>query len=295
MRYLGEHDINRMMGLGYYGEVRQGPDGNLYQWMEGYDGLGNPVGFWKKLKRLAKKALPIAQNFIPGGTALTLLRSAPVQNLLRRAVPIARQVAREAGVTGYEGLGALYQAPDGTVYQVQGFAADDELRGFDADEELQGWGLAVDDELDGWGLGALYQAPDGALYQVQGFADDAELRGFADDELRGFEDDELRGFADDELRGFEADEELRGFAADDELRGFEDDELRGFEADEELRGFAADEELRSFEADEELHGLYGYVQQDGVSGLDAFVPDQPASTPWFTPPGQSPEMWRPLW
>jgi hypothetical protein len=305
------------MGLGYYGEVRQGPDGNLYQWVEGYDGLGNPIGFWKKLKRLARRAvrhaLPIARQFIPGAQALKLLRWRPIRRLVRRGLPFAQRFAplipgvgpavaaglkvatpilRQAGVTGYDGLGALYQAPDGSLYQVQGFAEDEELRGFAEDEELRGWGLAEDEELRGWGLGALYQAPDGTVYQVQGFAEDEELRGWG-----LAEDEELRGFAEDEeLRGFAEDEELRGFAEDEELRGFaQDEELRGFAEDEELRGFAEDEELRGLAEDEELRGLYGYVREDGVSGLDAFIPDQPAGTPWFTPPGQSPEMWKPLW
>ena len=34
----------QMMGVGYLGEVRQGPDGNLYQYVQGVDGLGNPIG-----------------------------------------------------------------------------------------------------------------------------------------------------------------------------------------------------------------------------------------------------------
>jgi hypothetical protein len=148
---------------------------------------------------------------------------------------VATPYLRQAGVTGYDGLGALYQAPDGTLYQVQGLAEDEELRGLAEDEELRGWGLA--------------------------------------------EDEELRGFAEDE--------ELRGFA--------EDEELRGFAEDEELRGLAEDEELRGFAEDEELRGLYGYVREDGVSGLDAFVPDQPTDTPWFKPPAQPPDLWRPLW
>ena len=46
MRYLGEDDATRMMGVGYLGEVRQGPDGALYQYVQGVDGLGNPIGFW---------------------------------------------------------------------------------------------------------------------------------------------------------------------------------------------------------------------------------------------------------
>jgi hypothetical protein len=132
------------------------------------------------------------------------------------------------------------------------------------------------------GLGALYQSPDGTLYQVQGLAEDEDLRGFA-------EDDEPRGLAEED--------ELRGLAEDDELRGLaEDEELRGFAEDEELRGFAEDDELRGLAEDEELRGIgQGYVRENGVSGFDAYVPDQPVGTRWFTSPAQPPEMWKPLW
>jgi hypothetical protein len=298
--------------------VRQGPDGNLYQWVEGYDGLGNPFGFWKKLKRLARgvvrRALPFARQFIPGAQALKLLRWRPIRGLLRRALPLAQRFApfipgfgpaaaaglraanpflRQAGVMGYDGLGALYQAPDGNLYQVQGLAEDEDLRGFAEDEELRGWGLAEDEELRGfaedeelrgwglaededlrgWGLGALYQAPDGTLYQMQGFA----------------EDDVFRGYGEDELGEFAEDEDLRGWGL------AEDEDLRGFAEDEELRGYGEDEDLRGFAEDEDLRGLYGYVRENGVNGLDAFVPDQPSDTRWFKPPAQSPDMWKPLW
>ena len=86
------------------------------------------------------------------------------------------------------GLGALYAAPDGTVYQVQGLAED--LDGLYADEELHG------------------------------FAEEEELRGFAEEEeLRGLDEDE-------ELRGFAEEEALRGLAEDEELRGFEQGYVR---------------------------------------------------------------------
>jgi hypothetical protein len=187
MRYLGEDEVTQMMGLGSIGEVRRGPDGNLYQWVQGVDGLGNPIGFWrglrKRLRRVVQRALPIVQQvapFVPGaGTA----------------VAAGLRVAKAAGVAGAGGLGALFQAPDGTVYQ------------------------------------------------VQGVADDEELRGLADEE-----------------------------------------ELRGLAQDEELQGLA--------EGEEELQG---YVREGGMSGVDAYVPNQPASTRWFTPPTQPPEMWKPLW
>ena len=181
---LGEDELTQVMGIGYLGEVRTGPDGNLYQWVEGVDGLlGNPIGFWRALRRLGRRlrpflrrALPIVQQvapFIPGiGPA--------VAAGLRVATPILRR----AGVAGSDGLGALYQATDGTLYQVQGLAEDEELRGLAEDEEIRG--LEEDEEL-------------------RGLAEDEELRGIAEEE-------ELRGLAEDEeLRGISEDEELRGF------------------------------------------------------------------------------------
>jgi hypothetical protein len=214
MRYLGEDDVNQMMGIGAVGEVRQGPDGQLYQWVQGVDGLGNPIGFWRALRRVgrgirrvARRALPIVQQIaplVPGGGAVTAA--------LRTATPLLRQ----AGVAGHTGLGALYQAPDGTMYQVQGVGQEEELRGLSEEEELQ--------------------------------------------------------------------------------RIAENDELQGLAEDEELQGLAEDEEIQGVGEDEDLQGLdQGYVREDGMNGLEAYVPDQPPRTRWFTPPNQPPEMWKPLW
>jgi hypothetical protein len=244
MRHLSEDEAMRMSGVGHVGAVIEGSDGMLYEWVEGIDGLGNPVGLWKRLRRLARplvrRALPFAQKiapFIPGGAAA-----------LTAAVPILQQ----AGVAGYGGLGALYQAPDGTVYQMQGLSEEDDLRGFLADEELHG------------------------------LEEDEELRGLdEDEELRGLEDDE-------ELRGFEDDEELRGLNEEEALRGFADDpDLQGFAAEDELRGFAEDDPLQGLEQ--------GYVRQDGINGIEAYVPQQAPATRWFASPAQAPELWKPLW
>jgi hypothetical protein len=182
MNMLGEDELTQVMGIGQYGEVRRGPDGQLYQWMQGVDGLGNPIGFWRALRRIgrglrrfARRALPIVQtaaSFIPGA-------GPAVAAGVRAATPFAQR----AGLLGGGGLGALYQSPDGTLYQVQGLAEDEDLRGLAEDEELQG--LAEDEEL-------------------RGLAEDEDIRGLA-------EDDELRGFAeDDELRGLAEEEDLRG-------------------------------------------------------------------------------------
>ena len=37
------------------GEVRLGADGRLYQWVQGYDGLGDPVGFWSLIPALRRR------------------------------------------------------------------------------------------------------------------------------------------------------------------------------------------------------------------------------------------------
>ena len=149
------------MGIGSLGEVRPGPDGNLYQWVQGIDGLGNPVGFWrrlrKRLRKVVRRAMPLVQQVAPFIPAL-----APAAAALRVATPMLRQ----AGVAG-DGLGAIYQAPAGELYQVQGLEGGDELQGLEGDDELQG--LEGDDEL-------------------QGLEGDDELQGLeGDDELQGFE------------------------------------------------------------------------------------------------------------
>lgn len=92
----GETDLTQVMGIGsYVGEVCEAPDGQLYEWVEGVDGLGNPLGFWKKLKKIAKgavrfatKALPYAAPFIPG--------IGPAAPLLKRAISFARPLVRQA-------------------------------------------------------------------------------------------------------------------------------------------------------------------------------------------------------
>lgn len=299
--------MNHMMGTGYLGETRMGPDGNLYQWVEGIDGLGNPIGCWSKLK----KALKTAARYHPAGQAL-------------------KMVSR--GISGYDGLGSLYQAPDGSLYQMQGLAEDQEMHGLSEDEVTQMMGIGsyvgemrqgVDGNLYQWvqgvdGLGnpigswwrkvrkvaqkvrkavqktlpiaqklapfipggsavltaatpilkqagvagyeglGVYQAPDGILYQVQGLAEDEDLRGLAEDE-------ELRGYGEDEaLYGYGENEDLRGLAEDEDLQGYGEEDLRGIE---------------------------GYIRQDGMSGLEKYVPQQPSMTPRFAPT----QAWSPPW
>ena len=226
----------------FLGEIAEGSDGNMYQWVQGVDGLGNALGFWKRIRRFVKQTMPLARmaaSFVPGGSAA-----------LTAATPFLRKV----GVAGADGLGALYEASDGSMYQVQGVDAGDDLDGF-ADDDLNG--LEADDELNGFG-------------------------------------------ADDELNGLGAGDELNGFAAGEELDGFSAaEDLNGFGAGEELNGFAADDDISGFEANDDLNGfaddaMDGYLPDRGMSGVDAFVPERRPETPMFSPSPNAP-MWAPLW
>ena len=62
------------MGIGnYVGELRQGADGEIYQWNEEADGLGDIYGWWSKVKnfgkKVIKKVLPVTK-YIPGTGAV---------------------------------------------------------------------------------------------------------------------------------------------------------------------------------------------------------------------------------
>jgi hypothetical protein len=178
------------------GEVRQGPDGRLYQWVEGYDGLGGPVGFWSLIPALAKTLLPMASQILPkilgsggGGGAGGILQSILPQAAGLFQPPGTPPVTPVATSDELTGMGALYQAPDGSYHPVQG--------------------------PDDYGV----QGPDD--YGVQG-PDDEILQGYGDGEPLS-EDEVLRGYADDgERLGDE--EELRdadGFVPEEGMNGTE--------------------------------------------------------------------------
>jgi hypothetical protein len=312
MQYLGDDELTQVMGLGYLGEVRQGPDGRLYQWVQGIDGLGNPVGFWKRLKRFVKRALPIAEKIAP---------FIPVYGpAVAAGIKVAKPFLKRAGMAQYEGLGALYEAPDGSLYQVQGLAQDEELRGLGEEETLQTPGIGYPGEVRQGLDGHLYQWVEGVdglgnpggfwkrlkrfvkravplaekiapFIPVYGQAVAAGLK-VAKPFLK------QAGMAQYEGLGalYQAPDgsfyQVQGLAEEEDLRGSADGE--------ELRGLADDEELKGFAAEEELQGLeQGYVRQDEVSGLEAYLPEEPPRTNWFTPaaqpPGKRTVMWEPLW
>ena len=164
------------------GEVRLGADGRLYQWVEGYDGLGDPVGFWSLIPSIAKTVLPmVASKVVPG-----------LRRILPRALRSLRQFAPV--MPAVQPMPVVQPAPvmqpAPVVQQAPGMQPAPD----------QPMPAATDTSDDLTGFGALYQAPDGSLYQMQGFMDDDTL---AEDELvRGLDEDERYG-EDDELRDAE--------------------------------------------------------------------------------------------
>ena len=91
-------------------------------------------GFFKKLLPIAK----FATRFIPG-----------IGPVASAGLDVAgKLLKRKQGVAGYDGLGLLYAAPDGSLYQVQGLAEEEELKGFAEDKDLRGF--AADEELRGF-------------------------------------------------------------------------------------------------------------------------------------------------
>lgn len=109
-------------GMGnYVGEIRQAPDGQLYQWQVGVDGLGHPVGFWKSIRRVGRaigkgirrvaripavrKLLPMAAGMIPG---------------IGPAAAAGVRMAQQSGLIGLgegEYIGELREDADGNLYQ----------------------------------------------------------------------------------------------------------------------------------------------------------------------------------
>ena len=120
LRGLGASpDIQGLFGVGYPGAIVHGPDGHLYGWVSGYDGLGSPLGFWGRLKRLIRSGL----KFVTKKLAPNLL---PIANKLLTFVPgigpaaaTALNVARGAGLLGIAETGApIYLGRDGLLYGI---------------------------------------------------------------------------------------------------------------------------------------------------------------------------------
>lgn len=268
----GDKPARSPMGAGKPGEIRTGPDGKKYRWVIGRNAEGKRIGSWRRVRPVGRLLRRIAQR--PGQRAMPGRRGGRPgagrpggrKPLLKRLLPFAKfATALIPGVgpavaTGLTVAGKLLKKKQG-------------VHGYD-------------------GLGMLYEASDGSVYQVHGLADE-ELNGFAADELDGFAADELDGFAADELDGFAADE-LDGFSDAEVLQGFDaGDDLDGFSQYEQVQGFA--EEQPPLGA-EELQGLeQAYVRDGNVNGLESYIPERAPRTRWFTPPDDTPDIWKLLW
>jgi len=135
----GPTEMTEIMGIGsYVGEIRQGPDGNLYEWVHGVDGLGNPIGWWTKAfkavtgaaGRIVKAGL---SRLIPGplkSAARSVCRTVdqlePAVTVVPAAAPYYTgakgmcRVLRGAGIAG-AGYG-LTEVPEALAAQVPPFA-----------------------------------------------------------------------------------------------------------------------------------------------------------------------------
>jgi hypothetical protein len=306
MRYLGEDEVPQMKGVGLY----LGDDGKLYEWVEGVDAADEAIAFWDGSSEPEDAPLRGlgALYQAPDGTLYRMQGLAEGEETgaetesesegAEQPEAAAEEEAPKAKTPRMQGRRRLLRRRPGRPgFAVRRAAPPTRRRrgGFFkkllpiakfATRFIPGIGPVASAGLDvagkllkrkkgvaGYdGIGLLYETPDGSLYKVQGLAEEEELKGFAEDE------------------------ELRGLGEDEELRGLEgQEELRGFDEDDELRGFAEDEELRGIGEDQDMQGIDGYVRQDGMNGLEAYVPQTPPQTPWHVIPTEPPEIWRPLW
>ncbi len=259
-----------LMGTGYLGELREAPDGQLYQWVEGIDGLGNPVGFWKALRRRVRGAV---RRLAPLASRAAGMLPGPYGAAARRAIDTATPFLKRAGLTGAEGLGQLYQAPDGEMYQVHGLADGPDLEGLGD----QGIGH----------LGEVRSGVDGHLYQwvetVNGLGEPVgfwkRLRKLAKRALplvqrySAF----VPGYGTAISAGLKTASpwlKRAGLSADEET-------MAGVDAAEDLEGLADD--VEGLDA-EDLEGL-----EEGAADLEGYVP------PNAPPAGPQPTHFAPLW
>jgi hypothetical protein len=239
------------------GEVRIGADGQLYQYTQTVDGLGN-IGFaWlpaivKALPTVAQ-ALPAVSSIVGslfGGrapaAAAPAAPAAPVAPAgggvdLSQLIPqitqavaglLARSRRRRSALSG------LGEEPD-----LYGFGEEPDLYGFGEEPDLYGLGQEPDDSLglteDELGLGDFYLGEDGGLYELQGLEEDLP------EDLRGLElyPDESLGLTDDEP----------------------------------------------------FSGMQGYLRETPGSQLQGYRTGHPSASPPFVPTANPSELWKPLW
>jgi hypothetical protein len=223
-----EGTMGPKMGPGKRGEIRVA-EGKRYRWVLGVGPGGKRSGFWRRLRpggpaapggaapARARGAAPARRPGRPGrpGVGAPPPPGAPRKKkkpFLKRLLPFAKfatsfipgigpavsagltvadkLLTKKQGVAGDDGLGALYMASDGSLYQVhgidedelrglydgdriEGLAADDDLRGFAADDQLVG----VDEFGDTCGCGHPHVHGVGRDEALDGYVRDVPQRG----------------------------------------------------------------------------------------------------------------------
>jgi hypothetical protein len=138
-----------------------------------------PAAGGRKKKPFLKRLLPFAK------VAASLLPIPGAGAAVKAGLNIADKLLTKKGVAGYDGLGALYQAADGTVYQLRDVAEDD-LRGLYETDGVDGF--AAEDDLRGLALADA----------VDGVDDDGDMRGWADAPEPGMGAEPIGGYVRDD-------------------------------------------------------------------------------------------------
>jgi hypothetical protein len=209
-----DDDAAPKMGPGKPGEMRVGPDGKRYRWVMGVGPGGKRTGFWRRMRPRppahagaparpgapprpparppaagGRKKKPFLKRLLPfAKVAASLLPIPGAGAVVKAGLNVADKLLTKKGVAGYDGLGALYQAADGSLYQLRDVAEDD-LRGLYETEGVDGF--AAEDDLRGLALEA----------DVDGVDDDGDMRGWADAPESGMGAEPIEGYVRDDPRG----------------------------------------------------------------------------------------------
>lgn len=274
--------------FGYLGEIRQGPDGQLYQMAQTTDGLGHAGFGWVPL--LSGQAGQGLGQAVFDQPQLGEVRAGPDGQLYQYAqttdglgnigfawaslIPLAAQVL--PAITNLFNRPSTPSAPPA----VSGSTAP--AAGIDWSNLIPQIAQAVAGLLGGRGRRS----------SLSGFGAEADLyqvppgMGLTEDEL-GLTDDEL-GLTDNELN-------LGDYYLGEDGGVYE---FQGLNQDmpEDLRGLGQypDEPLGLTE-DDPLSGLEGYVREQPESRLQGYVPGYPSASPPFVPRADASPLWKSLW
>lgn len=286
---------------GYLGEVRQTPDGQLYQLGEAMDELGNYGLAWFPLSGtgLGEISYPAPQlgeiRQAPNGQyyqyttdGLGNVGFAPLAALLPMAAKLLPAVTSILpGVSSL--VSNLFKpsepAPAPPAYTPVAPAPIPVPYPGALPGQPQAPTLNVNDLLSK--LISVLGARRRRRRALAGLGEDPDLLGIGEDpDLIGLAEDlELMGYGEADQEGFGEDPDPLGIGEDLDLMGVgEDDDLRGFAEDPgDFQGLAEDDP-----------GMQGYLTAQGEN-LQGYVKGYPPANPRYAKRTTQPDMWRPLW